>query len=842
MTANSPLNSVADYLFGYDFFISYSWSDGRHYAVQLHHELTKLGFACFLDSKDYAKGDNWREKGIRYLRKTSRLILIGSEGALTSAPVKAELELFASLNRGIIPIDVNGALASLPRGSELGTFLHNEVLRIVEPLTSLELGPDPETITDIVRSFDLARQNQKRLRVLSIALVVFMVVALTAIVFGLLAETRRQQVLVQRDLEAVARQEAEAAQTRAEIRLSANLIEAKEYDRARRSLAEVAPAYRNWVWKFLEQEARPFTARWELPAVPKAIRGAENGSALVALVDGSVWRLEVDASGPQSIEIADVLSGQKLSARAAFSRSGSGLVITDGNDVVWHDLASGTEQMRWRLSSGPYTAFGPTYLPTTDETKLLVAQATEAVRLFESTAAQPVWVSRQLPERNLDVMTFSPDGQFIAMANHPVIKIDSNNGRRIISIPNRWSSAALVWTANDWVVGGGPDGRLIVLNGETFVTKELPTLPLADIYSMATFGNQILIGDINGVAQLVEISDTGHLSPRGELAGHDGTVQSLDLGAEFAWVGDRSAVTSWKLSELDSLSELQLRVPIWRLAFSPDGTRLAASVHRAEGTPSVQIIDLTNGKELIQTVDFDEVICSGIAWSPQGAELSAVAGHKAVVYDYSGALIHERDVPEHFLHAVAYVPKSATQLFGGTQALGMAKSLNDPIEWHDTGLPGSVRVIATDEKREVAWLVSDQGHLAAWDWTTQQIVFHCQAVDGFTNAMSVSAKNGHVAVGSANGEIVVFNSAGTLLRELKNYSGEIASLNFIDEGSTLQVGYSDGVVAFFDALSLALVYQSKPHAEEVRGTAWHSTTQRLATGDQSGKIRLWSGK
>ena len=66
---------IADFLFGYDFFISYCWADGRQYAVALQNRLNALGFNCFLDSSDYAKGDNWRQQGRRALKKTSRLIL-----------------------------------------------------------------------------------------------------------------------------------------------------------------------------------------------------------------------------------------------------------------------------------------------------------------------------------------------------------------------------------------------------------------------------------------------------------------------------------------------------------------------------------------------------------------------------------------------------------------------------------------------------------------------------------------------------------------------------------------------------------------------------------------------
>lgn len=84
LTHRSFWQSAVDFFFGYDFFISYRWEDGRHYAVPLAADLKRRGFDCFLDSESYAKGDNWKTVGAMALRRTSRLILVASPGALKS--------------------------------------------------------------------------------------------------------------------------------------------------------------------------------------------------------------------------------------------------------------------------------------------------------------------------------------------------------------------------------------------------------------------------------------------------------------------------------------------------------------------------------------------------------------------------------------------------------------------------------------------------------------------------------------------------------------------------------------------------------------------------------------
>ena len=81
------LQRMLDWLYGYDYFICYRWSDGRTYAIALAEQLETNGFKCFLDSEDYVKGDNWKKIGERSLKKTSRLVFVGSMEAV--CPTKA---------------------------------------------------------------------------------------------------------------------------------------------------------------------------------------------------------------------------------------------------------------------------------------------------------------------------------------------------------------------------------------------------------------------------------------------------------------------------------------------------------------------------------------------------------------------------------------------------------------------------------------------------------------------------------------------------------------------------------------------------------------------------------
>lgn len=189
----SLLHRLNDYVFGYDYFISYCWADGRQYAVELAKRLQEQGFECFLDSSDYAKGDNWREQGRRALRKTARLVLIATPKAFASEPVAREVEIFSALKRRIIPIDFDNGLERLQRGSPIARFLTADTLKISEAGAALTAGPTQGAVDALRDTFSLVRQQQKRVRMLAAAAIMFAAIALLASVLAVVAVLRQAE-------------------------------------------------------------------------------------------------------------------------------------------------------------------------------------------------------------------------------------------------------------------------------------------------------------------------------------------------------------------------------------------------------------------------------------------------------------------------------------------------------------------------------------------------------------------------------------------------------------------------------------------------------------------------
>src|SRR5262245_21766565 len=101
---------LVDLIFGYDFFVSYTWTDGSKYAHSVYEKLKAQGFTVFLDEEEYARGDNWTVLGRRAVRKTRQLALIVTPRVHESGPVLKELTAFESTGRRIVPIEIGDSL------------------------------------------------------------------------------------------------------------------------------------------------------------------------------------------------------------------------------------------------------------------------------------------------------------------------------------------------------------------------------------------------------------------------------------------------------------------------------------------------------------------------------------------------------------------------------------------------------------------------------------------------------------------------------------------------------------------------------------------------------------
>ena len=197
MAFQNIAGQLIDVIFGYDFFVSYTWADGSKYAHSLYEKLKAQGFTVFLDEEDYARGDNWTLLGRRALRKTRQLILIATPKVHQSAPVLKEVTAFQSTGRRIVPIEIGDSLDRQKYSrSPLLPLIPAELLRIDQPLQQDGTIPNeapPEVVRELRKGFQHVRQAQIRVRVLLGACLVLLGLLSIAVWQGIRAELQRKK-------------------------------------------------------------------------------------------------------------------------------------------------------------------------------------------------------------------------------------------------------------------------------------------------------------------------------------------------------------------------------------------------------------------------------------------------------------------------------------------------------------------------------------------------------------------------------------------------------------------------------------------------------------------------
>ena len=176
------IQRMVDWIFGYDFFISYSHRDGLGYPRHLKARLEQAGFKVFLDQTEFVPGIELRREARRQLAKTSTIVVLGRPFALASDWVQREVRLALGFRKTPVIIDINGAIDSNDGNSELARLaLDKDWLRVNEPVADADGDPSPHAVGELIRGFRHTRQQTKRLRIFATAAFMFALVAGVAV-------------------------------------------------------------------------------------------------------------------------------------------------------------------------------------------------------------------------------------------------------------------------------------------------------------------------------------------------------------------------------------------------------------------------------------------------------------------------------------------------------------------------------------------------------------------------------------------------------------------------------------------------------------------------------------
>jgi tetratricopeptide (TPR) repeat protein len=196
----SLIARAVDWVFGYDFFISYSHGDGMRLPRRLKERLEQAGFRVFLDQTEYVAGADLRRETRRQVVKSRKIVVIGRPGALKSEWVRREVDVALAHGKVPVIVNLNGAVEAAPADAALASMAREaHWLRLMETLADPDGEPSEQTISELVRGFNHTRQETKRQRIFATAAAVLALTAAAATWQAIEATRARTVAEAQRD-------------------------------------------------------------------------------------------------------------------------------------------------------------------------------------------------------------------------------------------------------------------------------------------------------------------------------------------------------------------------------------------------------------------------------------------------------------------------------------------------------------------------------------------------------------------------------------------------------------------------------------------------------------------
>jgi WD40 repeat protein/DNA-binding SARP family transcriptional activator len=525
-----------------------------------------------------------------------------------------------------------------------------------------------------------------------------------------------------------------------------------------------------------------------------------------------------DESG--AVRLWDAASGQLLrtwqghdgpAVGVEFSPDGQWLATTgaDGVARIW-DIVSGTVQMA--LTGHTSWVGGLAFSP--DASRVATASADATARIWDLTTGGTV-VSLTGHEWQVHQVAFSPDGSRVVTASldGTACVWDATSGDRLLTLSGHssWVNSAAFSPDGTRIATAGQDATVAVWDAES--GRRLLRLAghAAEVFNVAftADGQRLLTGASDGTTRLWDVGPSGGrdwltvATPNGRFTGvtfaPDGTTFAVPL--DDAGVSIRDVEAGSELRRLDGHD-----ATIVRMAFSPDGSRLAAVAGSgatdkpANGT--VPVWDVATGELLlVLTGHRDEV--GEVAFSPDGSRL--VTG--------------SRDATARVWDATSGEQLKILDPGGGGLIYGTAYSPDG--QFIVTGQLGAV--------------AGQLGAVVVWDAETFE---RLRTVDGLEVHAMKFAPDGRLVTTQVYGATILSVESGEVLATLRGHAGSTNLVAISPDGTRVATAGDDGTAKLWDLETGRELLTLYGHDLLVYGVDFSPDGRLLATSSPDGITAL----
>jgi WD40 repeat protein len=566
------------------------------------------------------------------------------------------------------------------------------------------------------------------------------------------------------------------------------------------------------------------------PSGDRFVTGGRDGTA-------SVWDLE---AGERLL----TLDGHAAAVMATAVSPDGSLIATagaEGTVRLW-DATTGEQQRVLEGHRGEVSSveFSP------DGTEVATAGVDASVRTWDAATGEQ---TRSLDGHQEWVfsVTYSPDGR--RLASTP----EMGGGPTTIVWDLDDSQRAYDFSHGDWGVNEAafsPDGTLLVTAGgdstarvwdaETGAPQLTFSRHVGNVFSVdvSPDGRRVVSGGSDATARVWEIATgrevmvlSGHgaavhaarFTPDGRhvlTGGGDGTTRVWDVtaggardhltvpaaaminasvafspdGTMFAAPREPTGVTLWDATTGDEVRTLTgPKIKLAKLAFSPDGRRLAAASDLLDVIP---VWDVVSG-ELDQTLTGHEDAVRAVSFAPDGQLLSASWDGTARIWDVtSGEVVGRLPHPGEFTLVAIASPDGSDIVTGDEKGKvtiwdAAPREIRREITAHDDAVTA-----ATFGPGQLLLTASRDGTVRGWDRRTGEQLFQLGGEDAPFEDVEVSPDGTLVAAAVSDGTVKLWDLETRRRRlTLHGHSLKPTSVDFSPDGRLIASASPDGTAA-----------------------------------------------
>lgn len=493
---------------------------------------------------------------------------------------------------------------------------------------------------------------------------------------------------------------------------------------------------------------------------------------------------------------------------------------------------------------------------TAGNTRLLTQRADRLPELWDAETGRFV-ASCGGPGRSCEQYVISPDGSRIAVViasgdgRHDVSVHETIDGRRLcdVTIPPKhaWGESILAFTPDgrrlitccrdsDLTVFDCGDGaRVGSLRGHAAIVTAL---------AISSDGRHIASGAANGH---IRVWNAEAFDCVRELIGHTGGVSTLQFRDDrsLASGSQDGTVRIWEIGGPTRLSTLADIRGMTAVAYRPDGTQLAVASTRPAG---VHLWDPRTVRKVHSLAESGGAVAQ-LAYSSDGSLLAAAVdepgpvGGVRVWETTTGRLVLAvKDQPDGVI-GVAFNADGSRLLATSREGMITAWDLRstrlvmaEPFGFR-SGLAKTAAIFGMDGRRVAC------GRPELLDGESGEVAVKLDR-QGLVSCLASSPDGRTLATGVAIGDVMLADfSTGERLTKFVGHHNVVRAIAFDGDGKRLVVGSQDGTLRVWDARQRGRVTDEMlllaGHEGSVDRVAFTPDGSRLITGSMDGSIRIW---